>query len=1279
MSPRPSPHRPAASRVALALLVLCAVAFAADIPVTPKVPVDPPLLFRVSFDKNVDRADVAVGDADFLPFYTDRSPIWAKQGMKRVEESKDFRKFRSRRGEDGRFGACLKVGRYDAHAFRSLGNASVRRGTVSFWIRFDAPLMRLVSNMFSVEGAPVYLRSRNDTVQVRSPEPPKYPRSVKWTHGRWYHIGVVYDCYRGAKVYVDGKRVKAGAWGKRAHFRFTDRTRNAWAMRFSSGHYTRTPLAKSLDETRIYSVPLAEASIRLLAAGKPLPKGPATEPPVAPGVFRAHRLMDLGWDKPGDLLPIRMGGAPLRLRRIGVLSSRHGSSWSMSAVDGLPCTSWRGVSRFGKPSGCLNLTLDPTARIDYVRLEGNFEGRAYAANVVEQPPAKQAVLTLRNNGRYLRTRLSAPVRRDKLSLWFAQVTGPKRRLRYGDGFINEIAFIQVGKTADSIASAKPRRYHLTAQSFKPADKWTRWRMASAFEPEDRVALALAPRPSGQTIRLQALRHVHLFVPPSSSETPMDGLRLRLGARGLAKPTKLRVEVRNPVDVSRRLITLDFQLQPGGGVGEVLLDMQDVIIPKGRPVWLILTPERDLDIASADTTVDVLTKPKAEALAEHVRNTLNFAKDVFGEASEPRPWSKVAMPVLAERLQLFRWLHLALEDLKRHAPKDDRLIGLWLWTHPKEKVSTASIPIPDTGGAPRWAWLAKECMKKYRAALLWWVENRRMPSGVFGGGAGDDTDLLQDWLSLALICDPDGRLRESVLSLADYCWDRKMLDKGINRRTTDALHAYEEGVNMLPLAAQLDYGSPVRLERLMLSARTTRDLLMYVAPTGQLHFKASYYGSGGPVLEKGGRSQDCLTNALMLHPALYLAYYARNPAALKVLKEWGGGWAGLQHAAFKKSGLKGPFPITARYPSGRIAKTTSRYIGGYGYVSVCQGLYEFTGEERYFTPFRTWMDRKVFAGNEQPNWFALRDMKSYRPGILWHATRINWDYLRPAMGDDPRQTLIWMAWLSTGDRKYVEKALESAWRHIHVLFAMHTWAEQTTDRVALSKTMVDRMYLGGQPGSRNKFWPMHAVSWEGFTPEFAAWVFETKPDRLRLWVYNFEDRPQKGALRVWRLQNGVYEMRVGPDADQDGKFDQPVAPVKRTLAKRSGVPLTLPSRKLCMVELKQARKLAPLWPRPDLAVTTEDMRFDPKKRELRFVVHNVGNAPAVNVKAVVLSGKRKVFETVIPNLEAPNDLKPKSVAITAGSLPPGRLTVVLDPEDRVPEIWEGNNAAVVDVR
>jgi len=181
----------------------------------------------------------------------------------------------------------------------------------------------------------------------------------------------------------------------------------------------------------------------------------------------------------------------------------------------------------------------------------------------------------------------------------------------------------------------------------------------------------------------------------------------------------------------------------------------------------------------------------------------------------------------------------------------------------------------------------------------------------------------------------------------------------------------------------------------------------------------------------------------------------------------------------------------------------------------------------------------------------------------------------------------------------------------------------------------------------------------------------------VWIYNFEPGPQKGELHVWGLDNGQYDVRFGHDANDDEAIDSLFWQKKLRLARNVAIPLKLPSRQLVVLEAKQVQRGPSIFAFPDLAVTSTDAAFDRNSRKLTFVVHNVGNRSAENVEVAVYIDGRQVAARRIPKIEAPLDLKPRTVAFTQAA-PKGVLDVLVkvDPHDAITELWEGNNVAQI---
>ena len=163
-------------------------------------------------------------------------------------------------------------------------------------------------------------------------------------------------------------------------------------------------------------------------------------------------------------------------------------------------------------------------------------------------------------------------------------------------------------------------------------------------------------------------------------------------------------------------------------------------------------------------------------------------------------------------------------------------------------------------------------------INWWIDNRQISDGEFGGGLSDDTDYLNWWPGLAFMgADPDKlkQLRSSEALEAIYAND--MWDNGLAKAQYDELHTYEDGINILGQAMQLDFGSPKQLERAMVTAKRL-EWLTGINSAGQRQIRSSYY-SGTKMAEDGVWGWAKPRSYFVFHPALStrpLQRRARDP-------------------------------------------------------------------------------------------------------------------------------------------------------------------------------------------------------------------------------------------------------------------------------------------------------------------------------------------------------------------------------------------------------------------
>jgi hypothetical protein len=222
-------------------------------------------------------------------------------------------------------------------------------------------------------------------------------------------------------------------------------------------------------------------------------------------------------------------------------------------------------------------------------------------------------------------------------------------------------------------------------------------------------------------------------------------------------------------------------------------------------------------------------------------------------------------------------------------------------------------------------------------------------------------------------------------------------------------------------------------------------------------------------------------------------------------------------------------------------------------------------------------------------------------------------------------------------------------------------------------------LGGRLQGRIEPHPHSiVVSWGNPDPDIARLVSYADDTTVRFNLYNFKSIPQKMTVRFWRIIDGMYLIETGEDADDNGIIDSAKRLPRREevhLRRFSTLELDAPPQKNIAVSLKLARPIKRPASLPDLAVhSSKDIRQ--KGDELAVTVHNIGDAPASNFTVEVLDGGGKIIgRKVVPSLAAPLDFVPKTIEVVFDLGGRSWRKVVIDRENAVVEIFEGNNDVV----
>ena len=948
----------------------------------------------------------------------------------------------------------------------------------------------------------------------------------------------------------------------------------------------------------------------------------------------------------------------------GRIDTRHAEGGIAEWVgsNGVPAVNYR---EFNGNNG-LHITLPPGG-FDALQVRGSWQGQVYTNWPALTEPGTGVVALCEVTPGFPGVPFPQRVSDARLSLFYdAGVTGP----------LADVSFLRVDPGPLPPAGTNDLAYNLGPATTPPAaiDAALVDRFGPGYTAHE---LQVG---GGTNLSLAADEFLHLLSPELDPDWGIGAIELSLEISAIPANALLTVRVQDVLDPRREVMGADLQV-PGPGVYTIRLDAPDqVFLPPAiewaspprletpiapPPVcWLSLSADAAADFQAIDVTLHRVADTNALAQAGAWRMFL--LKGLFSNMSEPRPWMHLVdgpsirgqistntniVPYETSLIELLENADLARVLL----PDDDiaRQYQDWLYQNVDKDNPLPPPDLPLDPGAPDWALLLRETWRSLAQTANWWLDNRMVAGGLLGGGIQDDTDLFQTWQCLPMIeSEPLGRrLREAAAALTDSALQHT-LEGGINKVTTDALHAYEDGVNQLALNAWWFHGDPVHFERVMTSARSATQL-MIETPDLRRHFGDRNLGIEQATNGFATIDRTDAATWLFLHPLYEVGRYSRHPAALDAFEQWGQTWSGYQ-ASTQFVGqveiLPGTFTQTCAFPCGPVDEFLA--------------LFQATGDDAWLDVIRLGIGNPTYWGFHAPWGRTPHALVEWGPPhqamMASHFSGAGSGYAGFFLNQQPSLLDSWLnhaaSWYGRFDH-------------------MHTAAEQKTDRVFTFRAATPiACYIGDAP-NRNAWAGLNAVSYENLRgDDFAALVWDAATNRLRVAFFNFTTEPLAGVMRVWRLDHGMYQVRVGPDTDDDGAMDSVDEDQVRELRRFSPIALSLPPRQITVVQADSVQPLDDIRDRADLALSPLDLSVLPNG-SAEVGVHNIGVLPASNVTVTLERYGQPVATQTVAALDAPLDFLPRKATVTFSPVQDGDV-VAVDPLNEIPEITEHNNRLTI---
>jgi hypothetical protein len=1190
----------------------------------------------------------------------------------------------------GAKGSYIQCGDNQLLSYWAPGNIYSQRGTLSFDWRSREPVGKTEFPIFRVgygdhsswdmvwlridyngHGFDAFVTDVNLGRTRVSYTMPDFPKPDQWVH-----LALAWDETFGIRFYVNGKLAgEEAATGMfdaaldqfGPHSRLIAPTGVESSYNFDRGG--------DIDELRIYDRALSDENIAGLAKGE--------VPQSIPSISRTLEVRDwqrewwfhYGWNRPGDV-PVPLDSQFITVRKVEIHDVYDLKRWWWKATDGIRETTWPGVYNRSRIVG----------RNDYFQLPDwdcySLSGKSVTFFMPDEPWNHLEIsggawgnMSLLAQGTE-KTLFERPQGQERTFHQFdAPVTGQKIRFTNVEQEtpIGELSayYVHPGKEPVGIAQLK---YKLTGKvetdnsSLTPLLTFIDGR----FPADERVTMVAMPAGAPATKRVGAqagLPLVHILIPADFRAMPpdrghaysygwenmgagLDGIAIDLPALKM-KPTHgeyvlLNIQVKDPLWPMRDMLDFSFSVKPGEA-HTLWLDTRDRILPNGKSLYITIAS------ASAEFGPDVLEgaevrlifKPWKDATKEHEIDRFTQVRDNYANIVEESVGSR--------RLNLFNRYDADITDLLRVNPEHVQGRIYWHEMNKEQEKPPFVLPSPPAG-VPEWAFLQVEDLGYLKRLVNWYIDNRQIENGEFGGGLSDDSDFLNWWPGTAMMGATPDKIRKSLLKTMDAMYDQHMFTNGLATIQADELHSYEDGLNVLGQSMMIDFGSPKQIERAMETARRL-EWLTGVNAAGHRHIKSAYF-SGAKMSEEGvwGWSKD--SSYMVFHPALSLVLFNGAPETRKMVLEVADGL--LAHRKLDKNG-KYSIHTTINFTSDEDLPTPLERPW-----FILWAAYRWTGDKKYIEPFI----EEGPASLQLINSDAL-DMMSVRE--KWGKQVVASAY-RPSATETP----LHLAWQVSGDKQYLEKVYASQIETAADREFLNTEGSLWIDRVYFNNGELQRARLGGVALTRNYVYPGNAVSWRFEAPandqSVAILVPESTPDHVKIIAYNLDTVAVKAVMTGWEIDPGKWEIVQGVQGSSAAAPLEDVSTRTADFERSRDLEVVFAPRKTNVIELKLVTKGVPYWSRPDLGIGEDDVKVEGNR--MKVTVHSLGSVDAPASKIVLRDKNGKVLATAgVPALKAPLDLFPKTTVV-ALTLPAqadwkgGSVTV--ESSGTLPEITQMNN-------
>ncbi|MSU66819.1 MAG: hypothetical protein EXS38_12135 [Opitutus sp.] len=550
-------------------------------------------------------------------------------------------------------------------------------------------------------------------------------------------------------------------------------------------------------------------------------------------------------------------------------------------------------------------------------------------------------------------------------------------------------------------------------------------------------------------------------------------------------------------------------------------------------------------------------------------------------------------IVDETRQVYYGEAIRLLEVARQAFPENRLIRMYLgetipW--PKSYLTHARAPV--------WANLQREGLEKLTDIIHWWIDERQLADGQFGGGWGDDVEMWRWWIPVMVPFD-DPKIRGAQERISRGMFSQPHMEAGFTSRLTDVEHSTEDSTDTILPMMHLEPDNPLWQQRALRLAELMRERWTGRNERGFRQFRSIYF-SVDTVDKDSERAFDTVYHPRTVQPALLLWQRTGNAELGKLFSEWLDLWVDATARA-DNGKPAGVLPSAIHWPDGGIGKPGQPWWAPFS-PGHNDGLYNWPGpavlmastlllaghmleDRRYYEPIlsmatiRARHREDLKDANAAPGsavWCA-QQMESFMPDLLAKYQAVTGDM---RFASQLREEVSGYAqYKARGDTKGLIASFAQTAEAFRSNWEGYTSEARWTDRIlafsshylsylrppAPPSPQLQSLYSAttGDTGNPMLF-PLNHVRWLTGPRDLAALVTAAGRDRFEAELFHFGDGPRRMGAEFYLLQTGDYEFTLETKAGGQSISRQAF----KRVAPRTRVTFELPAGELCVVRVRK---------------------------------------------------------------------------------------------------------------